>query len=270
MARRWFVQKAQVLTRGFYKGGVIMLSCWQFGQGKPLLLLHGLMVDNRSFEPLQPYLGTVAHLIAPDLRGHGRSQHLSPSNTVAQHVIDIIHLLDALGLQTISVMGYSLGGAIAQQLAFKCPDRVERLMLVCTFACNTLSARERFEAALMPAMIRILGMARVAEMVTRNARELTPTKAAHLQNMISSVSKAHALASLHAMKQFDSRPWLKHIQSPTLVVGGSADSAVPPVHAHMLKRQIPEARLQIINGASHTLLWTHTDSLARLMREFLA
>jgi len=111
------------------------------GEGRPLVLLHGLLVSGELFAPVLDALAARHHLIVPDLRGHGRSAHLPGPDTVEQLADDIALLLDTLGMGQADVLGYSQGGAVAQQFARAHPGRVRRLVLACTYAHNALSPR---------------------------------------------------------------------------------------------------------------------------------
>jgi pimeloyl-ACP methyl ester carboxylesterase len=77
------------------------------------------------------------------------------------------------------------------------------------------------------------------------------------------------IAAVEAMKTFDSRPWLQQIACPTLVIAGADDTAVPLAHAHMLAQGIPGAQLRIVDGAGHTLIWTHTKVFVQIVEAFL-
>ena len=91
------------------------------GSGPPLLLVHGLMVTGEMFEPVTDHFATRHRVIVPDPRGHGRSLGLPPPYTAARLASDLAHLLDHLGVDSTAVLGYSQGGAIAQQLALDHP-----------------------------------------------------------------------------------------------------------------------------------------------------
>ncbi len=135
------------------------------GSGPCLLLVHGLMVSGEMFEPVIEHLAARHRTIVPDLRGHGRSRGLPPPYTVAQLASDLSHLLDHLGVRSAAVLGYSQGGAIAQQLALDHPEQCDRLVLACTYAFNMATPREKLEGHLGPLLIRILGMRRLADLV---------------------------------------------------------------------------------------------------------
>src|SRR5512136_1231647 len=85
------------------------------GSGPPLLLVHGLMMTGEMFKPVIEHFATRHRVIVPDLRGHGRSRELPPPYTAAQLASDLARLLDHLGIKSAAVLGYSQGGAIAQQ-----------------------------------------------------------------------------------------------------------------------------------------------------------
>src|SRR4030095_7880593 len=125
------------------------------GSGSPLLLVHGLMVTGEMFEPVIEHFATRHRVIVPDLRGHGRSRGLLPPYTAAQLASDLAHLLDHLGIDSTAVLGYSQGGAIAQELALDDPKRCDRLVLACTYAHNMATTREWIEGHLGWLFIRV-------------------------------------------------------------------------------------------------------------------
>jgi 3-oxoadipate enol-lactonase len=244
-----------------------VLSFRTAGEGRPLLLIHGLLVNGAMFDPIVPLLDPQRALIIPDLRGHGLSQALPPPYSVAQHAADLGRLLDELDVSRTDVLGYSQGGAVAQQFARDYPERVNDLFLVCTYACNRITRREKLEAGLMPWSIRLLGVRLVANLMANGATELSNEQAAHLGAMIAANGKAQALGAIDALRTFDSRAWLGDVRCPTRVIAGAADTAVPAHHAELLRRGIPTAELRIIEGAGHTLICTHPQQLVEIVEQ---
>ena len=243
----------------------------QAGQGSPLLLLHGLGVNGTMFDPIVPTFTPQHQVIVPDLRGHGRSQDLPDPYDVPQLAADVIGLLDTLALETVDVLGYSHGGAVAQYLAYTFPHRVRRLILACTYAYNALSFREKIEDRLRPWLMRLLGPRRLIHFAIRTGAlgPLDAEQAHRLEAMLASNGTRQMIAAARGLTTFDSRPWLAHIPQPTLIIAGNNDSAVPLAHAQMLVHGIPGARLEIIANAGHVLIWTHTDQFIALMKGFL-
>jgi pimeloyl-ACP methyl ester carboxylesterase len=245
----------------------------QLGTGPPLLLIHGLMVSGAMYQDVLPALARHYRLIVPDLRGHGRSGALAGPYSVEQLARDLAQLLDDLQVDKAHVLGYSQGGAVAQQFAHDYPSRVRGLILGCTFAYNMLSRRERVEGMLLPSLVRILGMRGMARLLfsgVGGGPRLPPETARWLQEILAANDKARMLAAVEAMKAFDSRPWLHQIACPTLVIAGAEDTAIPLWHAHMLAQGIPGAQLRVVDGASHTLIWTHTEVFIQTVEAFLA
>jgi pimeloyl-ACP methyl ester carboxylesterase len=240
------------------------------GSGPPLLLVHGLMVTGEMFEPVTGQLATRHRVIVPDLRGHGRSRGLPPPYTAAQLAADLSCLLDHLGVDSTAVLGYSQGGAIAQQLALDHPKRCDRLVLACTFAFNMATAREWLEGHLAPPLLRVLGTKGLAKLVVSQAtRQLGKQRADWLAGLMADQDRRLMGAAWRETMAFDSRRRLAEIACPTLVVAGSEDRGVPIHHARMLHDGIPGSQLVIIDGADHALIWTHPDELLRVTDEFL-
>lgn len=181
-------------------------------------------------------------------------------------------LLDDLQIDAAHVLGYSQGGTVAQQFAHEYPARVRGLVLTCTYAYNLLSPRERLEGILSPWLVRILGVRRVVRLAldAGGGRRMSTETARWLEGIMSVNDTARMVPAVEAMKAFDSRPWLRQISCPTLVIAGAEDKAVPLAHAHMLAQGIPGAQLQIIDGAGHFLLWTDPDVVVKTIKVFLA
>ena len=100
------------------------------GKGEPLLLLHGLMVSGEMFDPLVELLQGQFRMVVPDLRGHGRSGQLPGPYDVPGLAGDLEAVLEHAGVECCPVLGYSHGGAVAQQFAYTCPAKIRRLFLV--------------------------------------------------------------------------------------------------------------------------------------------
>src|SRR5690606_16948185 len=109
--------------------GDIDLRYHEAGEGEPLLLLHGLGGSHLDWEYQIPFFATRYRVLAPDLRGFGDSPRGRGRMSVRGHALDIAAFLDAMGIERCHLIGHSMGGAIAQQLALDQPQRVERLVI---------------------------------------------------------------------------------------------------------------------------------------------
>ena len=241
------------------------------GSGPPLLLVHGLMVTGEMFEPVLDQFAATHRTIVPDLRGHGRSRGLGPPYTAAQLAVDLTRLLDDLGVRSAAVLGYSQGGAIAQQLVLDHPEKCERLILACTYAYNMATPREWLEGHLGPLLIRVMGMRRLAGLAVRQGvTQMTAERARWMVDMIAAQDRDLMLQAWNESMAFDSRRRLGEIACPTLIVAGSNDVGVPIHHADMLHAGIRRSRLVVVEGAGHALIWTHTDQFLRTAEAFLS
>jgi pimeloyl-ACP methyl ester carboxylesterase len=240
------------------------------GSGSPLLLVHGLMVTGEMFELVIEHFATRHRVIVPDLRGHGRSRQLPPPYTAAQLASDLARLLDHSGIDSTAVLGYSQGGAIAQQLVLDHPKRCDRLVLACTYAFNMATFREWLEGHLAPLLIRVLSLRRFAKLISQATKQLDKERADWLAGLIADQDQKLMLTAWKETMAFDSRRRLAEIRCPTLVIAGSNDQGVPIHHAKMLHDGIRGSQLVIIDGADHALIWTYTDEFMRVTDEFLS
>jgi pimeloyl-ACP methyl ester carboxylesterase len=241
------------------------------GSGPPLLLVHGLMITGEMFDPVVARFAKQYRVIVPDLRGHGRSRGLPPPYTAVQLAADLARLLDHLRIDSAAVLGYSQGGAIAQQLALDHPARCSQLLLACTYAFNMVSLREKFEGHVVPLLIHVLGMRRFAKLViSQGLKQLDKERSAWVLGLIADQDRRLMVSAWRQAMVFDSRSRLHEVKCPTLVIAAAADDAVPLHHARMLHEGIAGSQLAIVDGANHALIWTDPNSLAQLVEKFLA
>ena len=243
------------------------------GEGEPLLPLHGLMATGAMYDPLIELLRDRFRMLVPDLRGHGKSGDLGGPYDVAALAADLDAVLAEAGFARSAVMGYSHGGAVAQQLAHTRPALVSRLILACTYAHNVATSRERLEAAVLLALLRFISPGTIARLFARPSRSKptgaigrTKQQAQWLQSILAANRAPPMRGAARGLITFDGRPWLNDISVPTLVVGGTHDVAVPRHHFDTLVRGIPGAASRLVERAGHTLLWTHTRELADIIR----
>jgi 3-oxoadipate enol-lactonase len=243
------------------------------GDGEPLLLLHGLMVTGAMFDPLVELLQGDFRMIVPDLRGHGQSGNLPGPYDVASLTADLDAVLEHAGVESCAVLGYSHGGTVAQQLAHTRRATVKRMMLVCTYACNVATLRERIEASVFQMLLTFFAPRTLANLIVRPFKSkpgseigLNETQVVWLRALIGTNRAAPMRGAARGLVTFDSRPWLGEIRVPTLVVGGTHDTAVPQHHFDTLVKGIPGARGILVERAGHVLIWTHTRELAEIVQ----
>jgi pimeloyl-ACP methyl ester carboxylesterase len=189
------------------------------GAGRPMILLHGGLGSGEMFGPILPTLADHHQVIAVDLQGHGRTADIDRPLDVALMADDIAALIDHLGLQKPDVVGYSLGGGVALQVAVKYPDKVGRLV--------SASANIRRDA-IYPEMVQQQGQVSAAAaefMKDTPMYELYQRVAPRPEDFPRLLDKSgEAMA-----KDFDYTDEVRGLQVPTLVVAADADMA-PPSH----------------------------------------
>jgi pimeloyl-ACP methyl ester carboxylesterase len=252
------------------QGDQASIAYFERGSGPPLLLVHGLMIAGDMFEPVVGEFVERHRVIAPDLRGHGRSRSLPGPYSVECLAGDLSRLLDRLGVASTTVLGYSHGGAVALELALDDPKRCDRLILACSYAFNMATLRERIEGRLAPFLIKAIGMRRFARLVmSLGLKRVESRRAQRALDLVADQDSAKMVEAWRAAMAFDARPRLSEIRCPTLIVAGAKDRAIPSHHAHMLRDGIPNSRLVVVENADHALLWTHPMELVRIVEGFI-
>jgi pimeloyl-ACP methyl ester carboxylesterase len=246
----------------------------EIGTGSPLLLLHGLGMAGDAFRLMEPVLGDACRLIMPDLRGHGRSQHLPTPHMTEAMTADLVFTLDALGIDTIHVLGHSHGGAVAQVLARDYPERVRLLLLVSTYPVQLLTWWQRMLGEPAPPVIRVFGTQPGAWTVrwlhtAGGGRRMSPQAATLCASMVATTDRQHLADALRWAKEFDSCSWLGRLHVPTVIIHGEEDYVVVPEQARMLADGIPGARLQFLPRGGHALPLSHPIELAELVAAWL-
>ena len=229
------------------------LAFTERGQGPVCLLVHAFPFDARMWESQIEALASSHRVIAPDLRGFGRSANLPPARSVDEHADELAALLDRLGVDRAAVVGLSMGGYIAFAMLRRHPSRVRALVLADTRAkpdteegkrnrdANIDFVRERGAAALMQKLLPALVADGADEDVKRTVLEIGGSQSAE--------GVANALMALRDRP--DSTPLLPRIAVPTAVIVGEEDTLSPVTEMQEMARAIPNASFTVVRGAGH-------------------
>lgn len=242
------------------------------GFGPVVLLLHGLGSCGEDWLLLQaPALRQRYRVLMPDLRGHGWSDVPPGPYTVPQMADDMAGFLDAVGADSAHVVGLSLGGAIAQALAVRHPERVRSLVLVNTFAHLRPKGWAEWRRTLVRFLVPLVNLARYARM---EAEELFPRPGQRGLRRVAfqrlcSTQPAGFRAALLAAARYDGRRDLARIRVPTLVVAGLEDTVVPLRAKEELAARIPGARLVTVPRSGHATPTDQPVLFNRLLLQFL-
>lgn len=242
--------------------------------GLPLLLLHGMWCNRRMFDPMAPELAQGGPVLTPDLRGHGESSQVRGWD-LEDLAHDMVELLNALRFPAADVVGFSLGGMAALQLALRWPERVRRLVLVSTTGSAEGPVRQAELRVLSGVLRRLDGETRLLDPVPQwvfapefrdQHPEVVSAWLAVVRRM-SGESLAQALDVAAARPDLGDR--LADIPHPALVVVGARDGLLPPEESRRLAEGLPGGRLVSLEGTGHALPLERPHELAALVREFV-
>lgn len=242
--------------------------------GIPVLLVHGLAgASLTEWYQVAPKLAADRRVIMVDHRGHGLSARGDLRFDVSDDADDLAGVLDALEVDQVDAVGYSMGGAIAQELAHRHPGRVRRLVLIATFATHSGSYRRvrRVGAILARGWERVIGVGtsevRSGYLIARGA--VSPEHARWVWRESLRRDVESGAQATFALLRFDSRDWVGRLGLETMVMVPTADFLVPTRWQYELASLVPDARLVEVPGAGHELVWTHPDLVADEIQEFL-
>ena len=241
------------------------------GEGPPVVLVHGLGGTVHAWYGVVENLALHHHVVALDLRGHGRSDAGRAGVSIANYAEDVRALIEALELPAVTLVGHSMGTLIAQQLAATRPEVVDQLVLVGGISYFEPPTKDAY--AKRAEMVEADGMDALVDDWLPGA--LAPRTAAKLPQLVgllremflrndpNSYAKAcRALAKAPAIKR-------EEIGQPTLLVVGDHDRSTPIAMTEELHREIPVSLVKVIAGASHWVALEQPDALSAAILEFL-
>ena len=256
--------------------------------GPVVILLHGLASSSQTWATVMPLLGSHAHVIAPDLLGHGLSaKPRSGDYSLGAYAAGLRDLLIALDIPQATIVGHSFGGGVAMQFAYQFPERTERLVLVASGGLGhevTLALR----AATLPGTALALRMAAavtpdwLAQLGVRLARAMPKVSTAEIDGLVdafdSFADQGARKAFTHTVRgalnlsgqRLDGTERLYLLaDTPLLLVAGNQDSVIPIAHTLAAHDVLPDSRLEIFDDAGH---FPHIDQPQRfvhLLHDFL-
>ncbi len=259
----------------FIDVGGVRLRTSVRGNGPPLLLITGLGASLDLGAPFERELTACqVQTVSFDAPGVGESSPYRWPPRMPGIARTVEQMLDVLGYDRVHVLGVSLGGVIAQQLAHQAPHRVRRLILAATGpglggvpgsprALLPLATPRRYY---QPAYYR-----RTAGRVYGGAARRDPDALLHGSpvRFIEPPTLWGYLGQIYAITGWTSILWLRTLRAPTLVLAGDDDPIVPLINGRILARCIPHARLHVIAGGGHLFMLEQPAEIARLIATFL-
>lgn len=244
------------------------------GQGQPLVLIHGWGMHSGVWHPLVKRLSEHYILYLIDLPGMGHSRPVEPYHlhSIADEVAQVIP-------GVCDVLGWSLGGMVAQRIALNQPDRIRRLILVSstpkfvtsadwqagvdptnfnTFANNV---NHDYKHAIMQFLTLQCMKAKDSRSSIKQLRQTFETKPTPTQATLN--------RALHVLLESDLREEIPNIRKPTLLIHGDRDTLTPVQAAHWMMQQLPMGYLRVISGAAHAPFLSHSDQFIETLNQFL-
>jgi pimeloyl-ACP methyl ester carboxylesterase len=263
----------------------VTLSCYLAGRGTPLLMLHGLGGGKVSLFPLIAELAERHRVIVPDLPGHGESQKPMTDYSPRYYARVVRHLLDEVGAERAAVVGNSMGGRIALELALRSPARVAALALlgpaVPGFRWRYVMGFTRVfptELGAIPFPLRERWMRLALRRLFAHPETLgeeAMAAAAHefIRTYRSAPARMAFLASLRQIVTERPEPFfssLRRIKQPALVLFGEKDHLVPPKLGVRLAQHLPNAEFMVLPDVGHVPQFEATRQTLDLLATFLA
>ena len=238
----------------------------------PIVLLHGWSFDaEMTFFNLIPGLAERFRVIAPDNRGHGRSEWIRGRYEIADVADDVAGILDALGISSPLVFGYSMGGMVAQELAHRYPDRLRGVVLAAT-AAHPIRSDLGFRLVLLAG--RAITRISRKEFSSISTRVLTRSGAIDARStrwMWEGLMRRDAnlyYEAGSAVRRFDSRPWIGSLEVPAMVIVNTDDQIVPTRFQHELASYFSDDDVAVIPGGRHEAVMNRAEEFLKLIAEF--
>ena len=264
----------------FRKVGDIKIYYEVHGDGEPLVMISGCGTDLSAWANQVPALSLKYHVITFDNRGTGRSDKPDVPYTMQTMAADVAGLLDSIGIGAAHILGYSMGGVIAQEFALTYPERTLTLILSCASPAGSpdVILPEPQIMALMfdPETItrltplewsgKLLGCMCSQEFLDRHP---------HLVNEVMAMQSEHPTPphcitrQVEAMLTAHTYDRLPKIKAPTLVIGGTADRITPCDNLRLLASKIPNSELVILENLGHGMFIEGADETNRVILRFL-
>jgi 3-oxoadipate enol-lactonase len=252
------------------------LTLWyeERGAGAPVIFIAGTMSDHTMWDIVVPQLNGL-RAITPDNRDVGNSDIARRGYSVRDMAGDVLALMGHLDLERASIVGHSLGGKIAQQVALLAPARVDKLVLVCSSAQHDvqsrslmdlwISLREEVTDDMVFAQLICLctmGPDQFAQVSVQDAAELWMTRSRPQRGSAFIRNVEASLAS-------DTLARLREITAPTLVVYSDCDRIFTRKHGEQLAAAIPGARGILIERCGHAPMAERPAEFVRILQPFL-
>lgn len=241
------------------------------GSGAAVLLIHGFPFNRSIWTRQFDTLSKSFRVIAPDLRGFGKSAVPQGPLAMEDYANDILALMDRLNIIRFVPIGHSMGGYVLFAIHRLARERMSGAVFVCSRAAadtpEVKKTREENADKVLKDGMRVLADSMPDKVLGPDAR---PPTREEVKKIILSGNPLGAAAALRAMaRRPDGRPQLSHFTFPTLIVAGKGDKIVPPAESEAIAKAVSGARLAMFEGAGHMPMIEKPETLAKTLQEFL-
>ena len=258
------------------RAGRYDIACDDVGSGFPLLLIHGLAGDRHAWDPQVAAWRERHRVITADNRGAGESTQVDEPVTTSDLALDMIAVMDALGVKKAHIVGRSMGGAMAQHIALAAPGRVQSLVL-----CASFAKFDAYGARVLANMREVLettgswtAHARhsVQNFVSPAFFDAHPERVAAIEALIGAEKRLPAcyVRQNHACLEHDTLESLGRITCPVLILAGGRDPICPLPCTRLMTERLPHAQAAIFDESSHFFLMEEPARFMAVMQDWLA
>lgn len=258
----------------------VLIDCTQFfyeldGKGTPLVLIAGYSCDHTFWRPVVNELSQKYQILTLDNRGVGQTPNLNQPLTLEMMAEDVFNLIEKLNISNPSIIGHSMGGAIAQILAHKYPQHIRKLILLNTSAKINIRTLFAFQS-LLNLLKEKMPFNCIVETSMPWFFSAEYLKSSHNVENFKSILKNNPFppsienldAQLKALALFNANDWVHEIKIPTLVVSSKADICCLPSESNELSKKIPNAKIISIPGGHSTPI-EKSEDVCKLISSFI-
>lgn len=249
-------------------GHVHHVACAGDEQAPPLVLLHSLGTASTLWQAQVAAFAGSHRVICPDFRGHGISELSQTRLSIETLAGDVLAILEALGIERFAMAGISLGGVVAQVVAAAAGERLRGLAIFDSYVLSQNPAMWTDRAA----KVRREGLDSISETVLSlwmSPAESADANGRGLTRMLATTPDEGYAGGCDALANADNRARVGRIHAPTVVACGALDRAGGPEASRVLAAMIPEARVEIIEGAGHIPLLHHARQCTEIIHSVL-
>ncbi|MBL1141232.1 MAG: alpha/beta fold hydrolase [Proteobacteria bacterium] len=248
----------------------MLLNYQEYGQGRPIVILHGLFGSSRNWQGIARSLAETHRVITPDLRNHGHSFHEN-SMSYIDMADDVITLCDHLNLSDCLLMGHSMGGKVAMSIALLHPEQFSALVIVDIAPFDyEHSFHDLVETMLNMDLNKIKNRTEAEAELNKVTNDINTVQFI-LQNLTRvdgkfcwRVNLDTIYTSLTSVSQFPENLKNRTCHMPSLFVGGSESAYLKSSHNTAIYQHFPAAEITMIEGSGH---WLHAEKPKEFLKE---